>query len=54
MSGRNLKYLSPWRKCAEERDIQEELHALALAPQLRRTSKTIPAKIAPLTRSQGS
>ena len=54
MKGRKLNYLLPWRRRAEERDIQEELHALALAPQLRRTSKTIPAKIAPLTRSQGS
>ncbi len=28
MKGRNLKYLLPWRRRAEERDIQEELHTL--------------------------
>ena len=29
MKGPNLKYLLPWRRRAEERDIQEELHVLA-------------------------
>jgi hypothetical protein len=29
MKGRKLNYLLPWRRRAEERDIQEELHALA-------------------------